>query len=209
MRNDMSKFRAPVTPVLSLSDVTVSTPTIMTTFDGLKVFTLLAGEFLAHEGLGRLNEAGEFAPEAEDWMPAVQWIAALERIGAALGDSVMREIGGAIPSRAQFPPTIDDAASAVLSVDAAYHMNHQVRGLSMFDPPSGAMLDGIGHYHVDIVSPTAARAEVTSAYPCPFDMGIYDAIAARFARNITVVHEPGPCRRQGADRCFYAVHWSV
>jgi hypothetical protein len=63
-----------------------------------------------------------------------------------VGPRALFQYGQHLPKYAPFPPTITDIQSAMGSMDAAYHMNHRKNGKVMFDPATGEMLEGIGHY---------------------------------------------------------------
>ena len=82
----------------------------------------------------------------------------------------------------------------------------------MFDPSSGDMLEGIGHYGYEKAGETSAVMTCGNPYPCDFDRGIIDAMARAFkpadSLFIKVRHDDTqPCRKNGADACTYRVQW--
>ena len=84
------------------------------------------------------------------------------------------------------------------SINIAYHMNH--RG------------GEIGTYGFQSTGPRSATMVCRNPYPCAFDRGIIEAMAARFKPDdsvaVSVQHDDSaPCRRHGADSCTYLVTW--
>jgi hypothetical protein len=80
----------------------------------------------------------------------------------------------------------------------------------MFDPQTGQMIEGIGHYAATRPDPKVNRMVITCAnpYPCHFDKGIIVGFARRFAPLSQIQHEDGlPCRELGAESCTYTVTW--
>jgi hypothetical protein len=192
----------------SLAHINVNPHTVQTAVDGFGKFTVLAGSYLSRAGIGKLGADGTITIDTAVPVPMMRWLATLEAIRTSVGDLVMRQIGEAIPRRAVFPPSIVDLRTALESIDVAYHMNHAADGRPMFDPDTGEMVEGIGHYSCESIGPGAARVACDNPYPCAFDMGLYLAMASRFAKNVTVVHEPGGCRAEGGRRCAYLIRWT-
>jgi hypothetical protein len=192
----------------SLAQVTVNPDSLHVAVDGFGNFTLLAGGYLQAEGLATVDPDGKIHIPPDVWPPLSRWLSALEQIRQSIGDRMMRQIGEAVPKRAAFPPTISDVKGAFLSANAAYHMNHRLRGEAMFNPATGEVLQGIGNYSCTIVGPGHIRVEGDSPYPCGFDFGICSGLATRFGREATVAHEPGECREKGGSRCAYSVRWA-
>jgi hypothetical protein len=132
-----------------------------------------------------------------------------QQISKQLGDGLLTQIGLAIPRNAHFPEGIRDIHAAIKSVDVAYHMNHRKDGQPMFDPATGRMQEGIGHYGYE---PVPGQRRIIclceTPYPCAFDQGILTAMARRFESSARVTHDDSkPCRRWRGDRCTYVITW--
>lgn len=191
------------------SGIEVNGQTVFAIVDGFKAFTLVASEYLLAEGIGEKQSDGVAKIEPSAWYSQAAWLRAFKRIGDSVGDSVLYQIGLAIPRNAKFPPWVTDVHSGIKSVDVAYHMNHRKAGKEMFNPATGEMLEGIGHYGYE---PVAGKKEIISVcqnpYPCRFDKGILTAMAQRFEVRARVEHDDQkPCRKKGADSCTYRVEW--
>ncbi len=159
-----------------------------------------------------LSDVGIDDPRAGQWYPQQAWLDAFRKIHDGVGDSVLFTIGTKIPSNAQFPREIDGLEKALQAIDVAYHMNHRIGGKTMFDPGSGRMLEGIGHYGYEKAGDKMVAMTCGNPYPCDFDQGIIDAMARKFkpagSLFIKVKHDDTrPCRKKGADACTYRVEW--
>jgi len=177
--------------------------------EAFRLFPSIALKRLANRGIGSLHAKGEIHIDREQWYPQEAWLAAFEDIATAVGSQALYQIGQHVPKHAVFPPTVNDIQSGIASVDVAYHMNHKKRGRPMFDPATGTMLEGIGHYGY---KPTAGKNHILSVcenpYPCDFDRGILAAIATRFQKRAVVVHdEKAECRKTGGNSCTYGITW--
>lgn len=173
--------------------------------DGLKDCPSIARKYLVEFGL--IKEGAEIDPSA--WYAVDGCLAVYHAISEEVGPNTSYAIGKRIPENAVFPPNIKDIQSAMQSIDVAYHMNHRKNGKLMFDPATGQMQEGIGHYLCEIVRNEHKLVMVCeNPYPCDFDRGIVSAMAARFQSNALVVHEPRTgCRKTGAKACRYVVTW--
>jgi len=172
-------------------------------------FQMLASRIMTEEKLGSLNKEGLVEFDANTWYPVVRWLSTLRRVGKDFGDKMLMDAGIAVPANAVFPPFVKDIDSAIQSIDVAYHMNHASGGKPMFDPATGAITEGIGHYGFKRL-PNQRRiiAEVSSPYPCPFDNGLILSMARRFEKTAGVSHDTSkPCRAKGGLSCTYVVSW--
>ena len=84
--------------------------------------------------------------------------------------------------------------------------------LNLFDPKTGRMREGIGHYVYEAAGDRKLKMTGHNPYPCEFDRGIIEAMAKRFkpagAALVRVKHDDSaPCRKTGADSCTYWVEW--
>ena len=78
----------------------------------------------------------------------------------------------------------------------------------MFDPATGMMLEGIGHYTAQPAGDRKIVCIAENPYPCDFDRGLITAMAARFERGARVIHDDtAPCRKKGADSCKFLISW--
>jgi hypothetical protein len=177
--------------------------------DGFGSFTLIAHRILLEEGLGADDGTGAVKFEAGAWYPLELWLKALERIGNEFGHVLLFQSGMTTPKNAVFPPTVTDIHSALKCIDVAYHMNHAVRGESMFSPRTGEMREGIGHYsYAHTPGQNLITMESSTPYPCDFDRGIIIAMAQRFQTTATIIHDATrPCRKGGGTNCAYHVAW--
>lgn len=177
--------------------------------DGFGSFTLIANRILLEEGLGTDDGRGAVKFQADKWYSLDRWLNALRRIGNEFGDALLHQSGMTTPKNAVFPPTVTDIRSALQCIDIAYHMNHSVLGEPMFNPNSGQMLEGIGHYgYAHVAGSSLITIESTTPYPCDFDQGIIIAMAQRFQSSAVLTHDASrPCRKHGSERCTYHVTW--
>lgn len=177
--------------------------------DGFGSFSLLAYKILLDEGLGTTDRTGVVKFEPGAWYPLERWLHALERIGNEFGHLLLYQSGMTTPKNAVFPPTVTDIHSGLRCVDLAYHMNHATGGESMFNPGTGQMLEGIGHYgYSQAMNKNLITIDSTTPYPCDFDRGIITAMAQRFQPLATLTHDTSkPCRKNGGASCAYHVTW--
>jgi len=188
--------------------IEVNGQTVYTIVAGFKGFTNIASKMLLDVGVGTAGVDGLVEIDPAAWYPQESWLRAFEQISEDVG-AVLYTIGLEIPNNARFPPWVQDVHSAVKSIDIAYHMNHRKDGQVMFDPESGTMLEGIGHYGC---APVEGRDRIVSVcenpYPCDFDLGILTTMAMKFQPGARVLHDDRqPCRKDGADSCTYIVEW--
>jgi hypothetical protein len=118
-------------------------------------------------------------------------------------------VGLTVPRNAMFPEGIRDIREAIRSIDVAYHLNHRKNGRPMFEPETGLMHEGIGHYGCDVV-PHQRRiiSQCRTPYSCAFDRGLLVAMAQLCEANARVVHDDSDaCRKRGAAHCTYVITW--
>jgi hypothetical protein len=143
------------------------------------------------------------------WYSQQSWLSAFEAIATEIGTNSLYKVGRRMPENAILPPNITDVFSALAGVDFAYHMNHRKNGQIMFDPQTGMMLEGIGHFHF---KPAPESNQIVmqceTPYPCDFERGIVSGFATRFQPDAKTVHDAeAPCRKKGANSCTYVVWW--
>lgn len=188
--------------------IDVSGAAVRSVVDGFKNFTVVAAQFLLAQGIGTANADGTVTLKDEEWYPQAAWLRAFRQISEVIGERVLFDIGMAIPRTALVPPNVTDVVSVVRGIDVAYHMNHRKGGEAMFNPSTGEMREGIGHYGCKVEGPRKIVSVCETPYPCAFDRGLVTAFALRFATGVKVVHQDGtPCRAKGGHSCTYEVTW--
>jgi len=170
-------------------NVMVTGASVLSVVNGMGSFKQTALEILGRHGIKN--------PEAAAWYPQQAWLDAFREINQSIGAATLRQIGLSIPANAKFPPGIDTIEKALASIDVAYHMNH--RG------------GEIGHLAYSKSGERQATVTCKNPYPCDFDRGIVEAMAARFKPGgamVKVQHDAAhPCRKTGGESCTYLVSW--
>jgi hypothetical protein len=176
--------------------------------EGFGSFTLIASKFLLNEGIGTPDETMLAQFEPNQWYPLDGFMRVFDRIHGEFGNYTLRQVGIHVPKNAPLPPHVTDIHSCFASMDAGYHINHGFKGQPMFNPATGEMTDGIGHYkYVPVPGANHIKIEVDVPYPCPFDEGLVIALAQRFKPAATVTHDKAGCRSRGSSSCTYHVTW--
>jgi hypothetical protein len=184
--------------------VDVNGESVFSVVEGMGTFKAKAFDILSKNGISQ--------PKAGEWYSQQAWLNGFREISETVGASTLFLIGKKIPENAQFPPDIDNIEKALQSIDVAYHMNHRLAGELLFNPLTGSMKEGIGHYVYVKMSEKKAKIICNNPYPCDFDRGIIEAMAKRFkpfeSLFAKVAHDDAaPCRKKGADSCTYFVEW--
>jgi hypothetical protein len=189
-------------------EIEVSGESLGAIVDGFRKFPAVAQKYLSQYGFLKpgqsINELDRTA-----WYPQEKWLAAFEALTNEVGVNSLYSVGRGIPENAIFPPHLTDVYSALASLDIAYHLNHRKSGKVMFNPETGAMLEGIGHMIATPV-PGESRVVVVSddPYPCDFERGVIGALAKRFEPGSRTTHDAdAPCRKKDAESCTYVVWW--
>ena len=176
---------------------------ILPVVEGMGVFRQKALEILANHQV--VN------PRAGQWYRQQSYLDALKIIAESIGDNTLFMIGKQIPEKAVWPPHVDTVVKGLASIDVAYHLNHRIGGLILFDMATGRMREGIGHYGFSQTGERAVTMVCNNPYPCAFDRGIIESAAKKFAPPtafVRAVHDAAqPCRKKGADACTYHVTW--
>lgn len=148
----------------------------------------------------------EVLPDA--WYPQQPYLDAYRAVAQEVGEVTLMSIGKKVPEHALWPPEIQNVEDALKSIDVAYHMNHRLNGQPMFDPATGVMLEGIGHYKVERISKRRMVMVCETPYPSQFDRGIILGAGRKFAPSVEVeLDRNQPTRLTGADSCTYIVTW--
>jgi hypothetical protein len=177
-------------------------------FDAFRLVPHVPQNIFAKHGVGRILPSGEYEIDLTRYYPLDQVLNGLNEVVSIVSTRKAFEMGLEVVKNASVPPGATDIFSALKIFDAGYHLNHRRNGLPMFDPVTGKMLEGIGHYKYVSGADRSAIMEVDVAYPCDFDRGIMQAWAGRFQRGALVTHlEPDVCRKTGAPKCRYEITW--
>ena len=182
----------------------VSGDAILAMVEGLEAFKDFA--------LKTLEENGIKDPQREEWYSQQSWLNAFKTIAEKVGTNTLFNIGTKIPENAKWPPHVDTIEKALASIDVAYHMNHQIDNEVLFNPNTGVMKEGIGHYGFEKIGENQVKMVCNNPYPCDFDRGIISNTAVIFNKDEKkypkVAHdESGSCRNKGANACNYIVTW--
>jgi hypothetical protein len=173
--------------------------------DAFRQYPSIVMKYLSKHGL--TDKSGQIDRSA--WYPMEGWIAAYHAIAKDVGLNSLYTIGKRIPENAPLPPHIKDIRTALTGIDIAYHASHRKNGEPMWNPATGEILEGIGHYKCEL-APNEQKTLVIcdSPFPCELDRGIVTGFATRFEPMAKVAHENNaPCRKKGAPSCTYVVSW--
>jgi hypothetical protein len=189
------------------SDIEVNGESLGATVDAFRQYPSIVSKYLLQYEVVE-KSAKPLNIDRNAWYPLDKWLAAYAAIAKEVGLNSLYTIGKKIPENAAFPAHISDIYVALGSIDIAYHMNHRKAGVVMFDPQTGMMLEGIGHYAYRLEEEQRAVLVCENPYPCEFDRGIITAMATRFAPTSRTVHDnDAPCRKKGGSSCTYIVWW--
>jgi hypothetical protein len=147
-----------------------------------------------------------------EWFLQQDWLDAFRTIADQLGNMNLFMIGKAIIENAQFPP-IKNLEEGLRSIDVAYHMNHRLHGEVMFDPKTGKMASGIGHYSLKQYDEKERKALMVcnNPYPSEFDRGIITQVVRKFkpagAREEVTLDLTTESRTTGGESCTYHIKW--
>jgi len=162
-------------------------------------------------GLRVLKDNGIDDPKPDGWYPQQFWLNAFKQISEKIGANTLLQIGKSIPDNAKFPPEIQDVHAGLAAIDVAFHMNHRLNGQVLFDPSTGRLTEGIGHYRYRKLDERKAEVTCDNSYPCDFDKGIIEAMAKKFKPAGSIVRiehdESMGCRKHGSGSCVYTVIW--
>lgn len=184
--------------------------TVQVTLDGFGSFTLLASKILLECGLGEMDTEGIGMAKLDPnkWYPLDAFLRAFERVQSEFGDYTLKQSGLYIVKKAAQPGDfLTDINRAFQTLDMGYHYNHAKNGERMFNPATGEMTEGIGHYKVRSGSKNQVFVDADTAYPCAFDEGLVTGLGQQFNPTAKVVHDSKTCRKKGATTCTYSITW--
>lgn len=147
------------------------------------------------------------------WNDLQSLLDAMKEVADTIGEMNLFLIGKAIIDGTQFPP-MDGLESALRAVDVAYHMNHKKNGKHMFDPATGQMTEGIGHYELtkfDDINKEAVMICKTP-YPSKFEEGLLSQLVKRFKPSDSLfpkikLDPTKESRINGGETCTFIINW--
>ncbi len=149
----------------------------------------------------------------DGWYDLQSILNAYKDLCNTIGEMNLFLVGKAVMEQAEFPP-MDGLENALRSIDVAYHMNHRKNGEVMFNPGTGQMLEGIGHYQVTKFDENKKVAEMVchTPYPSKFEEGLIVQVVRRFRpkgslRSKVSLDETKETRRKGAETCTFKIEW--
>ena len=154
------------------NQVEVNGQTILSVLAGMRGFETSAKLILSKNGIDN--------PEPNNWYSQQAWLNAFKEISEQIGERTLTSIGQMIPEKAEWPPNVNSLETAFASIDVAYHMNHRLNGVTLFNPETGIMLEGIGHYNYQKTGDREITMTCENPYPCAFDKGIIKSVATKF-----------------------------
>ncbi|NJM93352.1 MAG: hypothetical protein HC842_00670 [Cytophagales bacterium] len=183
-----------------MNNIKVNGQTINAFIRGLGSAADLGKEILAAHGIKHISDT--------EWYPVSQYLSAYREIELEIGANTLFNIGKKIPDSAQFPPEVDNIEKGLSAIDVAFHMNHMQNGKPMFDPATGRMEEGIGHYSFQLTGDRSAQMVCDNPYPCDFDRGIITAMARKFEPLAEVeLDTTKESRKSGATSSTYIIRW--
>lgn len=179
------------------------------TVSGFRIVPSIALGYFAKFGLISPKPGEKPALQADAWYDMNAWIQVFTAIYREVGPTTMFEVGRQVGASHPVPPHVTNIMALLRFLDIGYHTNHRLNGQLMADIETGVMLEGIGHYKIDVTP--GQREAVTvcdNPYPCEFDLGLMGAATSRFEAKARTTHDPhSPCRAKGGDSCTYLTTW--
>ncbi|MBN2142317.1 hypothetical protein JW711_03215 [Candidatus Woesearchaeota archaeon] len=183
--------------------VEVNGETVLSVVKGMGSMEKMGMEILVAHGINN--------PKPGMWYSQQSWLDAFKYIANKIGASTLKSIGKAIPENAQWPPSVNNVETALASIDVAYHMNHRIGLKELFDARTGQMTEGIGHYAFEKTGDRSAKVVCDNPYPDPFDQGIIESAAKKFAQTgeivIVKIDEMAGTRTKGRDKTTFLITW--
>jgi hypothetical protein len=201
----LMKWQVNVTQFVAITkDAEVNGETILSIVAGMGSLKEKAYDILEGHGIKD--------PQPGKWYMQQAWLDSFQNIARKYRPITLVCIGRKIPENAIFPPEINTIEKALQAIDVAYHMNHRIGGQPLFDPTTGTMYEGIGHYQFQSLGPKKAAVICDNPYPCDFDKGIVDEMAFMYkpagSTSVRVTHdESHGCRKNNGESCTYIVEW--
>ncbi len=146
--------------------------------------------------------------EPQRWYSHKGYLTALRLCAERFGETMLNKAGAEVIRNAVFPRSVTNIHAAFAALDAVFHMNHAIAGQPLFDPSTGTMRDGIGHYHYERCGARNIVMRCENPYPCEFDRGVLTTLARRFEPLALITHiDLHECRQRGGSVCAYEITW--
>lgn len=144
----------------------------------------------------------------DGWYPQQVWLDTLKEVADKIGEVTLFNIGKSILSNSKLPPGIESIEKGLCLIDVAYHMNHRLNGKIMFDPFTGIMTEGIGHYLYERTGEKSGKVIGLNPLPCEYARGVVMSMATRFEPLAKVVLDSSvKNKKDGEDSSTYIVTW--
>jgi hypothetical protein len=183
-----------------LSRAEVSGQTIMGILTAMGEYSSIAKSILRQNGIRNI--------EPDAWYPMGVCLAAVVTIGEKVGEHTLFVIGKRVPGNVAWPPHIREIDEVLAFIDIAYHSTHRIDGVVLYDPASGVMREGIGHYRHQKEGPRRSVMVCDTPFPSEFDRGLILEVARQFQPHAAVsLDDTKPTRKRGALSCTYIVSW--
>lgn len=180
--------------------IQVSGQSVLAVTRAMGRYALLAQNALARQGIKSVHPSG--------WYPQQAFLNAFREVAFEIGEHTLFAMGKKVPDLAGVPPKFTTIEAALAAVDVAYHASHRDAEGSLFDPKTGSIREGIGHYAFRSEGPRAGVMVCDTPYPSDFDRGIVAGVARLFRPDATVVLDKSkPTRKRGARSCVYLIAW--
>lgn len=150
--------------------------------------------------------------DEKEWFEAEIVIKSYHQVLNLYGEMNTFLMGKAIIENAEFPP-IENLKEGLESINIAYHMNHRLNGNVMFNPQTGKITEGIGHYNLTEFNESNKTAVMVcdNPYPSKFDEGIITQIVRKFKPTGSTAEIKldltKETRKDGAKSCTYLIKW--
>lgn len=153
-------------------------------------------------------------PKEEKWFPQKNFLDAIREMEEKIGEHSIFVIGKGIIKGFGFPP-IDSLSKALKLLDIYYHMYHRINGRVLFNPETGEMYEGIGHYKVVEFDEELRTAIVVSdtPYSDSMDKGILTEVVREYkpagssSLEKVIIDETKETKTKGGDSTTFIIHW--
>lgn len=177
--------------------------------NGFRILPSVSLTYLAKYGLASAGANGKPEFDRNRWHSQTSWLNMFEAISNEIGPNTLSEIGRQVGATSVGLPSPKDIFAKMRTIDLSYHAAHRRDGVPMYDPTTGAMLEGIGHYSCTLQLASKTIISVCETpYPCDFDLGMIGATASQSEPRAKTIHDNrAACRKNGADSCTYITTW--
>src|SRR5262245_51676749 len=146
---------------MSLAGIEANSSGIKVLLSAFRIFPSILKRILVEKGIIEPGEDDARALTRDRWFPLESWLAVHDVILKEIGPTALLSLGERlVEENPNFPKGIKDVPSALYALDIAFHRSHRKLGRMMYDPATGNMLEGIGHYRSRVI-PGEEKAEVT------------------------------------------------